>query len=210
MSTATLTSKDRDIHDWTSRDHAPDCPVSRWNRLPKDQQNVYHQAIGPEQREAFAAKTGASPECAGVPGVCCPEDVVVNAGVQSVILGAPGAKDEGKGIGQDSPRIDVGDRRQGKYYVDLIRRGAVSGLQQVRRVSVERLAELEKQRQIREGIRPADWILKQRAKAAAGEQPAPFADRSTAMSELQRAAYGVPDPCAGHAHAAPMTARPEA
>jgi len=193
--TAPITkAKVKGINEWTSMDHAPDCPQAKWHKLPKDQQDLYNKQMTVEQKEAFQKKTGAAPICAMVEGICCPDDLIVNAGVQSFIIGAPGEKDDGRGIGADSPRLDVGDRRMGQYYLDLVRRGLTAGLQQVKKVALSRLSDLEKTRQIRMGERPADWILKQRAKSARGEGPTPYEDKNAAMSDIQRAVYGGVDP----------------
>jgi hypothetical protein len=198
----------KNINDWTSQDHGVDCPMSKWAKLPVDQRDSYNRQLTVEQREAFTKKTGASPTCNMLEGVCCPEDIVINAGIQPVIIGAPGEKSDGRGIGQDSPRMDIGDRRQGDYYLGLARSGQMPGLQQVKKVSFPRLQELEKTRQIRVGERPADWILKQRAKSARGEGPTPFEDKHTAMSEIQKAVYGAVD---AETRVGPLTtSRPDA
>ena len=126
-------------------------------------------------------------------GRLLPDDLVINAGSQTLFIG--GANGERTvGIGGDPPRVDPGDRRRGLYYFDLVSKGLLSGLQQVKKVPLVRLAELEKTRQIRTGERPADWILKARARSDEGKGPPVFEDKRTAMSELQRAATGVPDP----------------
>jgi hypothetical protein len=82
----------------------------------------------------------------------CPRDLVVNAGNRPCIIAALHAAP------RDQARIDVGDRRQGEYYADLVRRGLGQGLQFVCKLPTRRLAELEKMRAIRTGEEPADWI----------------------------------------------------
>jgi hypothetical protein len=170
------------LYDWTSQDHDAKCPQYAWQRATKDQQQEY-----------LKKNKGQQPKCSNVPNVCCPEDIVLNAGVQTIFIGGADG-DKRMSIGSDAPRMDPGDRRQGAYYADLIRKGICPGLQQVKRVSLARLADLEKTRQIREGERPADWILKARARSAEGKGPMPFMDKRTAMTELQQAAGGLADP----------------
>ncbi len=114
----------------------------------------------------------------------CPLDLVINAGTAPVILGAV-AQTEMRG---DAQRIDVGDRRQGAYYVQQVARGV--GIALVKSVPKKRLLELEKIRAIRTGDRAADWILEAREKAKDGKGPSVLEDRQTAMTELQRAASG--------------------
>jgi hypothetical protein len=110
----------------------------------------------------------------------CPDDIVVNA---SII-----AADANADVRQDSPRIEPGDRRRGAYYVKLISHPLGTGLQLVKKVSVKRLAELEKTRQIRTGDRPADWVLEVRQRAAQGHQPGDAANVNTARANLAQAA----------------------
>lgn len=170
------------MYEWTSQDHDAKCPQYAWQRATKDQQQEY-----------LKKNKGQPPKCSNVAGVCCPDDLVLNAGVQTIFIGGADG-DKRMSIGSDAPRMDPGDRRQGAYYADLIRKGICPGLQLVKRVSLARLADLEKQRQIREGERPADWILKARARSAKGEGPMPFSDKRSAMTELQQAAGGMADP----------------
>ena len=195
--TAPLPRAERKLTEWTSSDHAAKCPTKAWLELPRDIQEKYRK-LGPTDtaaRDAFKKQyRGAAPDCINdVEGGCCPDDLVINAGSQTLFIG--GANGERTvGIGGDPPRVDPGDRRRGLYYFDLVSKGLLSGLQQVKKVPLVRLAELEKTRQIRTGERPADWILKARARSDEGKGPPVFEDKRTAMSELQRAATGVPDP----------------
>jgi hypothetical protein len=176
------TKAEKPLYEYTSQDHAEKCPQHAWQRATKDQQQDY-----------LKKNKGQQPKCANVEGECCPDDIVINAGVQTLFIGGAGG-DKPMSIGADPPRMDVGDRRRGPYYLDLCRKGIMPGLQQVKRVAIARLADLEKTRQIREGERPADWILKARARAQKGEGPAIFSDKRTAMTELQQAAGMPADP----------------
>ena len=65
----------------------------------------------------------------------CPEDLVVNAGNQTLIISAQAQ------LPYDNPRIDVGDRRRGDYYIVLHKNPDFNGLQKVSSMTVERLAE---------------------------------------------------------------------
>jgi hypothetical protein len=121
----------------------------------------------------------------------CPEDVIVNASTRPLIIGAPAA------IPNDSPRLDVGDRRQGQYYVRQISAAINLGIQRVKDLSIERVRELEKIRQIRSGERPPDWVLEQRKRSEeqkfSGDPKNESETRSLTMSPLQRAAAGLDD-----------------
>jgi hypothetical protein len=181
--TATMPeTEEKSVYEWTSQDHGEKCPQFQWQRMGRDQ-----------QQEFLKKNKGHPPKCSNVPNVCCPDDLVINAGVQTLFIGGASG-DKPLSIGSDAPRLDPGDRRRGAYYLDLCKKGIMPGLQFVKRVALARLADLEKTRQIREGERPADWILKARARSQKGEGPAIFEDKRTAMTELQRAVGGIPDP----------------
>lgn len=82
----------------------------------------------------------------------CPDDLVVNAGNQTLIVGAM------QQLPYDNPRIDPGDRRQGDYYLKLAAHPDFNGLQRVRGLPLDRLAELERTRKLRSGDEPEDWV----------------------------------------------------
>ena len=119
----------------------------------------------------------------------CPLDIVVLTGTRPLIIQAeafPDARD-------DSPRVEQGDRRQGPYYVKLMRADIGTGLQRISEVAqskggAEKIIQLEKVRQIRTGDRPADWVLEARARAAAGHDPATSENIHDAMTRLSIAA----------------------
>lgn len=120
----------------------------------------------------------------------CPDDLVVNAGSQSIMLGAKGDPK----VSADPERIDVGDRRQGPYYVKLITMGAGRGLVRVRDLSLERVRQLEKDRKIRTGELPQPWIEAARRRAAQGqtdEISEPAGSKVEALNRLQQAALGI-------------------
>jgi len=111
-----------------------------------------------------------------------PDDLVVNITKAPVIIG---------GVEQstgDSPRIDPGDRRCGAYYLRLIADypDAVRGLIQVKRVPQDRLDTIERERQIRTGVRAPKWVEDARKKAAADGEP-PVSDKQrAAMVGIQK------------------------
>jgi hypothetical protein len=110
-----------------------------------------------------------------------PDDLVINAGASPMIIGAQAF------VPEDSPRLDVGDRRQGKYYIQQIGTGAMKGVSRVKDLSIERVRQLDKVRRVRLGEEPADWIKAARARSAAGEGPPALEDGRTAMTSFQRA-----------------------
>lgn len=82
----------------------------------------------------------------------CPTDLVVNAGNQTLIVGAM------QQLPFDNPRIDPGDRRRGDYYLKLASHPDFNGLQRVNSLGVDRLADLERTRKLRSGDEPEDWV----------------------------------------------------
>lgn len=114
----------------------------------------------------------------------CPDDIVVCTGTRPIILQAEAHPE----VRKDSPRIEPGDRRQGEYYVGLMKLEVGTSMQLVKGMNVERLAELEKTRQIRTGDRPADWVLEARARAAKGHDPEVHDNIHTARAQLESAA----------------------
>ena len=112
-----------------------------------------------------------------------PEDVVVNIGNFALMVGALHAV-------SDPPRIEVGDRRRGAYYLGLV--GRMPGLMPLRKVDKHRLEAVNKILDLRTGKREPDWVLQARKKSAeaGGQQPLPFNPHSD-QSPLQRAAQGL-------------------
>lgn len=177
--------KKKGVYDWTSLDHAPECP-----RHP-DYDRKKYEAI---QRQMLGIDPSAPlpdirpiPDCSQVEGKCCPGDIVINASSRTVMVAAEGVP----AVKVDNPRIDVGDRRQGPYYVHQIHQPINLGLARVVDLPVARLLELDKVRQVRTGDRAPDWVLQARKKAAEGRVPPALNDKTTAMSELERAAKGL-------------------
>lgn len=110
-----------------------------------------------------------------------PADLIVNAAGYGIIIGAPAR------LPEDNPRLDPGDRRQGKYYASLV--GNLQGLQFLKNLSKERARELEKKRKQRTGEMEQDWVMEARARAEAGGGPPSLqSDRRAVLSELQKAA----------------------
>lgn len=111
----------------------------------------------------------------------CPDDVVINAGSSSIVIGAQAF------VPEDSPRMDIGDRRQGSYYTKQSSAVYARGVTKLKDLSIERVRQLDKIRRVRSGEEPADWIKAARARSAAGEGPAALEDGRTAMTSFQRA-----------------------
>jgi|GEM_PF-5519759 len=88
----------------------------------------------------------------------CPDDLVVNAGNQTLVVAAP------QQIPYDNPRVDPGDRRRGDYYVRLAKNPDFNGLQRVKDLPQDRLAELSMQRKLRTGEEPPEWAKEAWAK----------------------------------------------
>ena len=178
------TKKPKKMYDWTSLDHAPECP----RHQGFDEKKLAELVRGMLKLDAKAklperSKWPAMP-CSEVIGKCCPPDIVVNASMRPIIIGATGVAS----VCKDQPRVDPGDRRQGEYYVDQIGLPLALGIQRVRDLPIRRLAELEKDRQIRTGDRPPDWVLAARERAKRGEGPPVFDDKNSALGALQEAA----------------------
>lgn len=114
----------------------------------------------------------------------CPADIVVCAGQRPLILQAEAYPD----VRKDSPRIEPGDRRQGPYYLKLMKLEVGTALQPLKGMKLERVLELEKIRQIRTGDRPADWVLEARERAAKGHDPEKADNFNIAMANLHSAA----------------------
>jgi len=169
MSTAsTLTAPKKGLYDWHSQDHSPECAKLR---------EAFDKAhVGKTPTRAFACRNDA---------LCCPDDLVVNAGSGPIIIGAAAS------VPEDSPRLDMGDRRSGPYYVKLLGLHGMTGLQRVKLVSMKRLGELEKVRKQRTGEMPADWIVEARQKAAKGGGAVPLDNPREALTPLQKAALGM-------------------
>jgi hypothetical protein len=117
----------------------------------------------------------------------CPTDLVINAGNRPVIVGAQAQ------VPSDSPRMDMGDRRQGAFYVQqLVAQGTGYGVIRLAELSLERARQLERDRKIRVGILPPPWVERVREKAAKGEAPSGVAEPSEVLaSRLTRAASGL-------------------
>lgn len=172
------------IYEWTSRDHAAECP--RHHDFDEKQLAALVRErlkLGPKDKLPDRSKWP-TPPCAEVEGECCPADIVINASNRAIIIGASGVQE----VARDQPRIDPGDRRQGDYYVHQIGLPLALGLQRVRDLPMSRLIVLEKERQIRSGERPADWVLEARERAKRGEGPPAFSDKSSAMNALRQSA----------------------
>lgn len=119
----------------------------------------------------------------------CPRDIVVLTGKRPLIIQAEAHSEARK----DRPRIEQGDRRQGKYYVGLIGTEVGTGLQRLVDVAqgnkgAERIIELEKTRQIRTGDRAPDWVVEARKRAAEGHDPETSDNIHDAMTRLSIAA----------------------
>ena len=110
----------------------------------------------------------------------CPEDLVINAGSRPIIVGAAAF------VPEDSPRMDVGDRRQGKYYTQHLGTTLGLGTARIKDLSVERMRQLDKIRRVRNGDEPADWIKSARARSERGDGPPALEDGRTAMTAFQR------------------------
>jgi len=177
--------KKKGVYDWNSRDHAPECPrhpdfdTKKYEALQRELMGLDPRAPLPEIRPI--------PDCAQVEGQCCPGDIIINASSRTVMVAAEGVP----AVKQDNPRIDVGDRRQGAYYVEQINQPINLGLARVVDLPLARLLELDKVRQVRTGDRAPDWVLKARKRAAEGRVPPPISDKTVAMGELERAAQGI-------------------
>lgn len=154
------------IHEWTPRDHAPECPWGQAIRANKEPT---------KERDS----KGKQIVCMQIEGFCCPNDIVVNAGVRPLILQALRA------VPEDNPRIDVGDRRQGAYYINLSHDSTGLGIARLLDISMVRVLELEKIRQIRTGERPQDWQIEAAKKL--GTTPNAPNNKVDAMDALARA-----------------------
>jgi hypothetical protein len=157
----------RGINEWMPFDHAPECPwgaAIRANKAPTRERDAKGKPL----------------VCAQIEGFCCPNDLVVNAGVRPLILQALAR------IPNDNPRIDVGDRRRGPYYVGLAAESSGGlGIARLLDIDMKRAAELEKSRQVRTGERPADWQVEAMKKL--GTTPNTPSDKLGAMDALARA-----------------------
>lgn len=115
-----------------------------------------------------------------------PKDVVINIGSSSLLVAAPHAVN-------DPQRMEVGDRRRGAYYLDLI--GKMPGLMPLHRVDEARVKAVNKIRDIRVGNLPPDWVAKQRriSEQKGEDTGLPFNPHNplTPMSPLARAANQV-------------------
>lgn len=114
----------------------------------------------------------------------CPTNIVVNASPRPIIIGAMAF------VPNDSPRLDIGDRRQGDYYVKEMTNKPQLGLTRLVDLSPERVRELDKKRRIRLGEEPADWIKAARARSERGEGPPALDDANTARTPFQRSVRG--------------------
>jgi hypothetical protein len=114
----------------------------------------------------------------------CPDDIVVCAGNRPLILQAEAYPE----VKKDSPRIEPGDRRQGAYYVGLMRLEVGTSMQRLKGMKLDRVLELEKTSQIRTGDRPADWVLIARKRGAEGHDPGTTDNINQAMANLNAAA----------------------
>lgn len=110
----------------------------------------------------------------------CPEDIVVNTSKTPVILSADGQEE----VRRDGFRIEQGDRRQGRYYVEMTKLEINTGIQLVKGMNVERLLELEDIRQRRTGEKPPKWVEECRRRAAEGHDPQSFDNVAMARSNL--------------------------
>jgi hypothetical protein len=111
-----------------------------------------------------------------------PEDVVVNIGKSPILIGGS------EHVTKDSARIDSGDRRQGAYYLDILAKtpDAVRGLVQLKRVPMNVLEKVERERQIRTGQRAPKWVEKAREQAKKEPEPEVFDKQKAAMVGIQR------------------------
>jgi len=180
-----MSDVEKGIYDWTSMDHAAECPRhpdfdrKKYEALQRKMLGIDPKAPLPEVRPV--------PDCAQIDGECCPGDIVINASKRTVMVAAEGIPS----IKADNPRIDVGDRRRGHYYVEQISKPVILGLARVVDLPFVRLMELDKVRQVRTGDRAPDWVLEARRRAAEGKGPAPLSDKTAAMSALEKAARGL-------------------
>ena len=178
-----IKTRRKTIHEWTSLDHHEECPRHRayderkLAALVREQLRLDAKAKLPDR-----SKWPPVP-CSEVEGVCCPADIIVNASNRPIIIGATGVPE----VARDKARIDPGDRRQNAYYVEQIGLPLALGIQRVRDLPIRRLVELEKNRQVRTGERPPDWVLIARKRAAEGKGPPVFDDKNSALSALQAA-----------------------
>lgn len=180
MSTqATTPKKAKTLYEWLPTDHTAECDAAK-----KKYEAEVATALETAKKTGKPILQTPKPfRCINVEG-CCPDDVIVNAGISPLIVGAQ-AK-----VPDDSPRIDVGDRRQGPYYVSLLSVPGMVGLQPLKRVPLKRAGELEKIRKQRNGDLPQDWIVEARKRAADGGGPSPL-DPRTELTPLQKAALGL-------------------
>lgn len=158
--------KVRGINEWTSEDHAKDCPC----HPAKPQRNAEGKPL--------------NNKCINKVGECCPEDIYINASNRSIIIAALA------NVPKDQARIDVGDRRQGPYYNDVINLPVGLGLQRVKCIQPTRLKELEKIRAQRTGEEPADWVREVWAKKGK-DGPSGLQNPADAMSTFARLTHGM-------------------
>jgi len=173
----------KDIYAWSPLDHAEKCP--HHPEFPKEEKERMVRVLLKVPPGTVIPKEAVLPalDCIQEHGVCVPDNLVVNAGKRAAIIAAQGVAE----VCMDPSRIDPGDRRIGDYYVKQLTLPISTGLCRVMDLPVKRLNELEKNRQIRTGDRPADWILEARARAAAGKQPAKLGGKQEAMTAMQSA-----------------------
>lgn len=86
----------------------------------------------------------------------CPEHLYVNAMAAPIIVGSTAQ------LPFDQPRIFPGDRVCGGFYAEVARLN--TGLISIRKLSRERIAELDKMRRLRTGDAPPPWVTEAWAK----------------------------------------------
>ena len=116
-----------------------------------------------------------------------PDNLVINAGLSAIIVAGEAV------LGSASPRMDPGERRRGRYYLETIM-PKIGQVQLVKNIPQNRLNELEKKRQQAAGIAPADWIVRAREKEKLGIVPGSdggVLDAKEAAKRLSQMAMGV-------------------
>lgn len=156
--------KVKTINEWSSEDHAKECPCHK----DKVQRT-------PEGKPL-------NNKCINKDGECCPDDLVINASNRPLLVAALAD------VPKDQARIDVGDRRQGKYYLSVINLPVGLGLQRVKLINPARLRDLEKIRATRTGDDVADWVKEVWAKKGS---PGPSGQNpQDALATYARLAHG--------------------
>jgi len=118
----------------------------------------------------------------GLTQINAPDDVVVNIGKSPILVGGS------EHVTKDSARIDSGDRRQGAYYLDILAKtpDAVRGLVQLNKCPQEVLDRVDREREVRVGVRAPKWVEKARKQAEKDGDVPVFDSQKAAMVGIQK------------------------